>query len=185
MPLYYCSDSCFLQSDSPYAGGVFFLSITFPKDYPFKTPKVVFTTKIYHPNINSSGSPCSCHLGLDGQWSPAHTISKGEPFEMKYLTAGSQLEPPQVLTEIYGLLTGPIPECALVPDILHLYKTDHARYEATAREWTRKYASSYNIYPCLILTGTFADMQCSIIGIAVNCPKSTGWRSWLRNLYVI
>ena len=64
-----------LQSDSPYAGGVFFLSITFPTDYPFKPPKVSFTTKIYHPNINANGSICLDILR--DQWSPALTISKG------------------------------------------------------------------------------------------------------------
>ena len=66
------------KGDSPYAGGVFFLSITFPVDYPFKPPKVSFTTKIYHPNINANGSICLDILR--DQWSPALTISKGEAF---------------------------------------------------------------------------------------------------------
>jgi ubiquitin-protein ligase len=64
-----------LQGDSPYSGGVFFLAIHFPTDYPFKPPKVNFTTRIYHPNINSNGSICLDILR--DQWSPALTISKG------------------------------------------------------------------------------------------------------------
>jgi ubiquitin-protein ligase len=63
------------QGDSPYSGGVFFLAIHFPTDYPFKPPKVNFTTRIYHPNINSNGSICLDILR--DQWSPALTISKG------------------------------------------------------------------------------------------------------------
>lgn len=65
-----------LQPDSPYQGGVFFLTIHFPTDYPFKPPKVAFTTRIYHPNINSNGSICLDILR--SQWSPALTISKGK-----------------------------------------------------------------------------------------------------------
>jgi ubiquitin-conjugating enzyme E2 D len=61
--------------DSPYQGGVFFLTIHFPSDYPFKPPKIAFTTRIYHPNINSNGSICLDILR--SQWSPALTISKG------------------------------------------------------------------------------------------------------------
>lgn len=64
-----------VQGDSPYSGGVFFLAIHFPTDYPFKPPKVNFTTRIYHPNINSNGSICLDILR--DQWSPALTISKG------------------------------------------------------------------------------------------------------------
>ncbi|KOS13897.1 ubiquitin-conjugating enzyme e2 [Malassezia pachydermatis] len=106
-------------SDSPYSGGVFFLSITFPTDYPFKPPKVSFQTKIYHPNINANGSICLDILR--DQWSPALTISK-------------------VLLSICSMLTDPNPDDPLVPDIAHLYKTDRGAYENTAREWTRKYA---------------------------------------------
>ena len=60
--------------DSPYSGGVFFVNIHFPPDYPFKPPKVQFQTKVYHPNVNSQGSICLDIL--KEQWSPALTISK-------------------------------------------------------------------------------------------------------------
>ncbi|KAL8462055.1 hypothetical protein ACS0TY_033218 [Phlomoides rotata] len=61
-------------SDSPFAGGVFLVTIHFPPDYPFKPPKVSFKTKVFHPNINSNGSICLDIL--KEQWSPALTISK-------------------------------------------------------------------------------------------------------------
>ena len=106
--------------DSPYAGGVFFLNIHFPPDYPFKPPKVHFTTKIYHPNINSNGSICLDIL--KDQWSPALTISK-------------------VLLSISSLLTDPNPDDPLVPEIANIFKTDTERYNTTAKEWTQKYAT--------------------------------------------
>lgn len=105
--------------DSPYQGGVFFLDIQFPTDYPFKPPKVSFTTRIYHPNINSNGSICLDIL--KDQWSPALTIGK-------------------VLLSISALLTDANPDDPLVPEIAHVYKNDRPRYEATAREWTSRFA---------------------------------------------
>jgi len=63
--------------ESPYEGGIFFLNINFPSDYPFKPPKVTFTTKIYHCNVNSNGSICLDIL--QSQWSPALTVSKAPP----------------------------------------------------------------------------------------------------------
>jgi ubiquitin-conjugating enzyme E2 D/E len=107
-------------SDSPYQNGVFFLNIQFPTDYPFKPPKVSFTTKIYHPNINSNGSICLDILR--SQWSPALTIAK-------------------VLLSICSLLNDPNPDDPLVPDVANLYKRDLPKYQKTAREWTAKYAT--------------------------------------------
>jgi ubiquitin-conjugating enzyme E2 D/E len=42
---------------------------------------------------------------------------------------------------ICSLLTDPNPDDPLVPEIARIYKTDRVKYEATAKEWTKKYAS--------------------------------------------
>ena len=109
----------FGPSDSPYAGGVFKLKILFPQDYPFKCPTITFTTKIYHPNINSAGIICIDILKTN--WSPALTMSK-------------------VLLSICSLLCDPNPNDPLVPEIAHQYTTNRAAYDATAREWTQRFA---------------------------------------------
>jgi len=106
--------------DSPFEGGVFFLAIHFPPDYPFKPPKVKFTTRIYHPNINKSGGICLDIL--KDQWSPALTISK-------------------VLLSICSLLTDPNPDDPLVAEIANEYKKHPKKYADTAKKWTLKYAS--------------------------------------------
>ncbi|KAI8025999.1 Ubiquitin-conjugating enzyme E2 28 [Camellia lanceoleosa] len=44
----------------------------------------------------------------------------------------------KVLLSICSLLTDPNPDDPLAPEIAHMYKTDRAKYEATARSWTQK-----------------------------------------------
>eukprot|EP00294_Goniomonas_avonlea_P014665 CAMPEP_0114561044 /NCGR_PEP_ID=MMETSP0114-20121206/11792_1 /TAXON_ID=31324 /ORGANISM="Goniomonas sp, Strain m" /LENGTH=156 /DNA_ID=CAMNT_0001746649 /DNA_START=60 /DNA_END=530 /DNA_ORIENTATION=- len=105
---------------SPYSGGTFFLDIHFTADYPFKPPKVVFRTKIYHCNINSSGAICLDIL--KDNWSPALTISK-------------------VLLSICSLLTDPNPADPLVANIAQQLLTDRELHDVTAADWTKKYAT--------------------------------------------
>jgi len=105
--------------NSPYQGGVFFLDINFPSDYPFKPPKVMFRTRIYHCNINSNGQICLDIL--KDNWSPALTISK-------------------VLLSICSLLTDANPHDPLVGSIAQQYLSDRTSHDKTAAEWTRRFA---------------------------------------------
>jgi len=104
---------------TPYEGGVFRLKIVFPPNYPFRPPKVIFTTKIFHPNINQQGSICLDILR--DKWSAALTITP-------------------VLLSITSLLSDPNANDPLVPQIAILYKNDRELYNETARRWTLEYA---------------------------------------------
>ncbi|XP_062076625.1 constitutive photomorphogenesis protein 10-like [Humulus lupulus] len=105
---------------TPYEGGIYFLDITFPSDYPFKPPKVVFKTRIYHFNVDSSGN-LKLEILNDG-WSPALTITK-------------------VLLEIQKLFTHADPcNKPLVPGIAQLYLADRAKHDQIAAQWTLRFA---------------------------------------------
>ncbi|KAK9941418.1 hypothetical protein M0R45_018020 [Rubus argutus] len=104
---------------TPYEGGIYFLDITFPSDYPFQPPKVVFRTRVFHCNVDSSGN-VSLEIIKDN-WSPALTITK-------------------VLLAIRSIFTKPDPYNPLVPGIARLYLADKAKHDELASEWTLRFA---------------------------------------------
>lgn len=108
--------------NTPYENAYFNLLIKLPENYPFKPPKIKFITKIFHPNISYSGEICLDLL--KDAWSCAFTISS-------------------VLLSIRLLLSDPNPDDPLSLDVANLYKNNNKEYLKIAREWTSRYAISY------------------------------------------
>eukprot|EP01080_Neovahlkampfia_damariscottae_P008550 gene8550-373_t len=66
----------FPPAESVYAGGTYVLTIDIPPQYPFKPPKCSFSTKIYHPKIDSNTGDFSFNEKLGNQWTPSTTLDK-------------------------------------------------------------------------------------------------------------
>ena len=63
----------FGPKDSIYEGGVFKGTLSFPDNFPHNPPKLVFKTKIYHPNIYDTGEVCISILHPPGEVACHHT----------------------------------------------------------------------------------------------------------------
>ena len=105
---------------SPFESGVFEAEMLLPEDYPMSAPTVLFTTKIFHPNIDKLGRVCLDILKKN--WTPA--------LQMK-----------AVMLSLQALLASPGEDDPLNVEAGNLWKNDKKKAEATAREWTKLYAT--------------------------------------------
>lgn len=107
--------------DSPYEGGLFKLQLYLPEEYPMVPPKVLFMSKIYHPNIDFLGRICLDILKKN--WSPA-------------------LQVRAVLLSVQSLLSEPNTEDPLNEKVNEHWKANAEDAKNVAKEWTIKYASN-------------------------------------------
>ena len=114
--------------DTSYRGGIFFLEIEFPENYPKNPPEVVFKTPIYHVNIRSvvlnqpNGYPLghACITTLNW-WKPEYRIK-------------------QVLSDIFEFFYMVKDCCAYSLDRANEFRYNRALYEDKIKYFTKKYA---------------------------------------------
>ena len=116
--------------DTPYKNGIFFLNIKFPDDYPNHAPEVVFTTPIYHLNVNPiksdmKGAEPLGHVCIStlNWWKPETTIK-------------------QVLTDIFALFyTANHTDCPYGILKANEFTNNKDLHEEKIKYFTKKYAN--------------------------------------------
>ncbi|KAI1420512.1 ubiquitin-conjugating enzyme [Xylaria sp. FL1777] len=107
---------------TPYAGGVYRITVTLPADYPFKAPQVNFATRIYHPNVtnDSLGNICLGLLKAEN-WKPASRVRA-------------------VLDAVRQLLVEPNPDDPLEARIADEYRNNRPEFDKNVRGYVTRYA---------------------------------------------
>ena len=118
--------------DSLYRGGIFYIYITFPEDYPKHPPEFCFKTPIYHANVN-----------------PIKSNKKGsEPLGKIYLSTLNNWKPEsnikEIISDISGLFYLVNPDNPFALYRARELKENRALYEEKVKYFTLKYASPLN-----------------------------------------
>ena len=115
--------------DTSYRGGLFYLGIDFPDNYPEKAPDIYFITPIYHLNVNPKkpNFPCAEKLGhvsysVINWWKPNTTIR-------------------ELLIKLFAIFYWPNPDSPYGLDRADEFINNRALYEKKVKYFTRKYAN--------------------------------------------
>jgi ubiquitin-conjugating enzyme (huntingtin interacting protein 2) len=144
---------------TPYAGGVWKLTVALPAAYPFEPPAVRFVTPSWHPNI-SSETGAICLDILKKAWTPAMTIktallsigarlSRGTARRGAARRSAARRRPRATaalracpLPSLSGaLLAAPEPSDPQDAEVAGQYIRDRAGFEETAKFWRDSYAA--------------------------------------------
>ncbi|KAK1612758.1 hypothetical protein QYE76_036431 [Lolium multiflorum] len=107
------------HAGTPYENGIFRMKLILSRDFPHSPPKGFFTTKIFHPNIATSGEICVNTLKKD--WNPSLGLR-------------------HVLLVVRCLLIEPFPESALNEQAGKLLLENYEDFARHARLYTSIHA---------------------------------------------
>ncbi|KAJ3729112.1 ubiquitin-conjugating enzyme/RWD-like protein [Lentinula guzmanii] len=135
---------------TPYAGGYFKVKFRFTEEFPAAPPKCTFATKIFHPNVSSSGEICVNTLKKD--WKSTYGIG-------------------HILVTVKCLLIYPNPESALDEEAGKLLLEDYQAYASRAKLITSVHATPRS-KPVEFLTPSISNDQSIEAGPSSASPSS-------------
>ncbi|XP_034482487.1 ubiquitin-conjugating enzyme E2 L3 [Drosophila innubila] len=109
-----------MPNTPPFDKGAFKLEMDFPKDYPFKPPRLHINTKIYHPNVNERGQVCLPILEVE-HWIPTSRMDT-------------------ILNVLLATINDPQPDNPYVPDIASQFVNDRKKFYSIAEAWVTRYS---------------------------------------------
>jgi len=110
--------------NTPYAGGTFVLSVTFPPQYPFQPPEIKFLTKIFHPNVKTSTGEI-CNTLLKDSWGPTLNIR-------------------HCMQVLRNIMENPDPDNFLEEEVATMMREKPKEYERMAVKLTREFAMDFH-----------------------------------------
>ncbi|KAI9765505.1 MAG: Ubiquitin-conjugating enzyme E2 7 [Geoglossum simile] len=116
--------------ETPFEGGIFPATLTFPRDYPLSPPSMRFTCEVFHPNVYPSGLVCISILHPPGddpnhyeqaseRWSPIQSVEK-------------------ILISVMSMLAEPNDESPANVEAAKMWRERRGEYESLVREKVRR-----------------------------------------------
>lgn len=96
-----------LDLDYPPYSGAFDFQLTFPRDYPFSSPRLKCLTKTFHPNIDGDGNTC-LQILREG-WMPSYDLNS-------------------IIVSLHCAFADLCPEEALNTEAASLYELDYPEF---------------------------------------------------------
>jgi ubiquitin-protein ligase len=116
--------------NTPYEGGLFTISVTFPQDYPNHGPEFKFQNKIYHLNVDCENDFGHICINSINEWKGTGKVTGRPIYTVK-----------QALFDIFCLFFKQGIDSPYSDEMALKYKNNPEEFNKEAKEWTKLYAS--------------------------------------------